>query len=193
MSIPADRLRTSLRGAKLGVLGGVLGAVVMAMYAMVVSATVKDAGFFTPLYHIASVFLEPKTMMTSMAHGADGDAFYLSAGPAVVGLLVHMFTGAGAGAVFGAAVTMRRLSGLTTTILGGVFGLLVLVVNSFVGLPIAAALFDGGDVISDMPKLAGWGTFTVEHVLFGLVLGAVVATAGSRQPAELRHPAAHPA
>ena len=64
MSIPADRLRTSLRGAKLGVLGGVLGAVVMAMYAMVVSATVKDAGFFTPLYHIASVFLEPKTMMT---------------------------------------------------------------------------------------------------------------------------------
>lgn len=195
MSTLADRRGTTvLRGVKWGVLGGVLGAVVMAMYAMIVSAAVKDVGFFTPLYHIASAFISPKAMMTSMAHAAAGDASYFAFGPALVGLIVHMMTGAGAGAVFGAAVAMRHLARPVTVVLGGLFGLLVLVVNGFVGLPIAASLFGGGKAISDMPKLVGWGTFTVEHLLFGLVLGAVVAMMVTRSvPAGEKRLSARPA
>ncbi len=50
-----------------------------------------------------------------------------------------------------------------------------MVVNGYVGLPLVAELFDGGEPISDMPTMVGWGTFTAEHALYGLVLGAVVA------------------
>ena len=62
------------RGISVGVIGGFAGAALMAMYAMVVSATVKDVGFFTPLYHIASAFIDPKAMMTSIKGAAGGDA-----------------------------------------------------------------------------------------------------------------------
>lgn len=170
----SDALRN---GITWGVVGGMAGAAVMAMYAMVVSATVKDVGFFTPMYHIASTFLSPKTMMQSMQAAAGGDAFTFSAGPAIVGLLIHMVTGAMAGAVFGAVAAVARPARGVTLVAGAAFGLLVLVVNSFVGLPIAASLFGGGDVIRHMPRMVGWGTFTVEHVLYGVALGAVVAAA----------------
>ena len=162
-----------------GVPGGMAGGIVMAMHAMVVSATVKDVGFFTPRYHIASSIISPKAMMTSMGDAADGHAGYFTAGPALVGLLVHMMTGAVASGVFGAAVAGRGLARPVTVALGGVFGLLVLLANSFVGLPVVASVFGGGGPISDMPKLAGWGTFAVEHLMFGLVLGLVVAAAAT--------------
>jgi hypothetical protein len=29
----------------------------------------------------------------------------------------------------------------------------------------------GGEPISDIPRLAGWGTFAIEHALYGAVLG----------------------
>jgi hypothetical protein len=172
----ADAVR---RGAMVGMLGGMAGGIVMAMYAMVVSATVKDVGFFTPLYHIASSIISPQAMMTSMDDAAHGHAGYFTAGPALVGLLVHMMTGAVAGGAFGAAVAGRGLARPVTVAVGGVFGLLVLLANSFVGLPVVASVFGGGGPISDMPKMVGWGTFTVEHLMFGLVLGLVVAAAAT--------------
>jgi hypothetical protein len=182
------------RGITWGVVGGVAGAAVMAMYAMVVSATVKDVGFFTPLYHIASAFIAPKAMLASMAKAAAGDATYVAVGPAVVGVVVHMMTGAIAGAVFGAGAAWRPLSRPVTVVAGGVFGLLVMVVNGYVGLPIVASLFGGGKPISDMPTMVGWGTFTVEHLLFGLVLGLVVAAKAAGSAVALRRPlATHPA
>ncbi len=171
-----ERHRAALqRGATVGVVGGVLGAVVMAMYAMAVSAAVKDVGFFTPLYHIASAFISPTAMMTSMGQAAHGDSIYFTAGPAIVGLIVHMMTGAVAGGVFGALVGWIRPARTVTVAAGAAFGLLVMVLNAFIGLPIVAGLFGGGKPISDMPTMVGWGTFTIEHLLFGLVLGAVVA------------------
>jgi hypothetical protein len=44
-------------------------------------------------------------------------------------------------------------------------------VMSFVALPVIADVFGGGDPISEMPRLVGWGTFAVEHALYGFVLG----------------------
>ncbi len=181
MSTATERHRAALqRGATVGVVGGIVAAAVMAMYAMVVSAAVKDVGFFTPMYHIASSFISPKAMMTSMAAAGHGDSAYFTAGSAIVGLIVHMMTGAIAGGVFGALVAWFRPARTVTIAAGAAYGLLVMLFNSFVGLPIVAALFGGGKPISDMPAMVGWGTFTVEHLLFGLVLGAVVAVGVAR-------------
>jgi hypothetical protein len=47
---------------------------------MVAAATYQESGFFTPLYHIASTFIEPTAMETSMQRAMEGDLYYLSAG-----------------------------------------------------------------------------------------------------------------
>ena len=161
----------------LGVAGGVAAATVMAMYAMIVSVAVKDVGFFTPLYHIGSAFISPEAMMTSMERAETGDSYYFTVGPAVAGMIVHLMTGAATGAVFGVVVRLLRLSKALVVLGGVVYGLGVLVVNGFVGLPVVADLFGGGEPISDMPTMVGWGTFTIEHVMFGLVLGLVLTRA----------------
>jgi hypothetical protein len=46
-----------------------------------------------------------------------------------------------------------------------------MIVDSFVVLPIAASLFGGGTPISDMPQMVGWATFTIEHAIYGFVVG----------------------
>jgi len=168
-----SRVSGTGRAVWIGVLGGLAGAAVMAMYAMVVSVAVKDVGFFTPLYHIGSVFGSPEAMTTSMERAADGDAYYFTLGPALLGMVVHFMTGAIAGALFGAAAGLLRLGRLAVVAAGTLYGLLVLVVNGFVGLPIVADAFGGGEPIAEMPSMVGWGTFTVEHALYGLVLGLV--------------------
>jgi hypothetical protein len=177
-----DRVETSRtrRLVMLGALGGVAGSVVMAMYAMVVSAADKEVGFFTPLYHIGSAFLSPQAMMRSMEAAAAGDSFTFEAGPAAVGLMVHMVTGALAGAVFGGLVSRIALKRAAVVAAGAVYGLLVLLGNAFIGLPIVAEVFGGGEPIADMPMMVGWGTFVVEHLIYGLALGAVVAAGVAR-------------
>lgn len=189
MSRTAQDVTGRGRWIMVGAVGGLLGAVLMAMYAMVVSAAYKDVGFFTPLYHIGSAFASPDAMMTSMEEAAAGNGFYFTAGPASVGLLVHMATGAAAGALFGVIASLATWSRVTTVAAGVVYGMIVLIGNAFVTLPIVAELFDGGDAIADMPAMAGWGTFVVEHVIFGVVLGALVAlwAAKRHQPRSAAH------
>lgn len=161
----------SWRYAGIGAAIGAAAAIVMAMYAMIAAATYQGTGFFTPLYHIASSVLDPNDMMRSMEAAAAGDAFLFSAGPAGVGFGLHLLTGAFWGAIFGLIVLMARLHGVVGLIGGVVYGLLVLLFMAFVGLPIVAEVFGGGEPISDMPRLAGWGTFTIEHAIYGGVLG----------------------
>ena len=174
-----DTRSTSLkRGITVGAIGGVIGSLAMAMYAMITSAY-QPTGFFTPLYHIAAVFLSPKAMTTSMGDAMQGRIAYFTITPAIVGAIVHMMTGATVGAIFGALATRFAPSRIVTVVAGMGFGLLVMVVNSFVGLPVAARLFGGGKPIADMAKIVGWGHFTIEHLIFGLVLGLIVATKSS--------------
>jgi hypothetical protein len=182
MSVIEKRRTVSIsRAIKVGVYGGVIGSVAMAMYAMIISNSVKHTGFFTPLYHIASAFISPSAMMTSMGQAMHGNSGYFALGPAVVGAIVHMMTGAIFGAVFGIIIARVHPSQAITVVAGTMFGLLVMVVNSFIGLPIAARLFGGGRPISHMATIVGWGHFTVEHVIFGMMLGIIVA-------AKLSHP-----
>jgi hypothetical protein len=176
----------SWRYVGIGALLGAGAAIVMAVFAMMAAATYQGTGFFTPLYHIASSVLDPSTMMRSMQAAGGGDTFTFSAGPAIVGLGLHLLTGAFWGAIFGLIVSTGRLRGPLGLIAGIVYGLVVMIVMALVGLPIVAAVFGGGDPISDMPRLAGWGTFTIEHAIYGAVLGLWPLLRGSAQMATRR-------
>jgi hypothetical protein len=155
----------------IGALVGVIAALVMGVFAMVASATYHDTGFFTPLHHIASALIAPDAMMRSMEAGMAGDTFAISVGPALLGLALHLATGAFWGAIFGLIVSTVPLRGVVWLAVGIGYGLAVMAVMAFVALPVIASVFDGGEPISDMPRLAGWGTFTIEHAIFGVVLG----------------------
>jgi hypothetical protein len=49
--------------------------------------------------------------------------------------------------------------------------LLVFALSSFIALPIAGSLFGAGDPITHMARIVGYGTFALEHVIFGMALG----------------------
>jgi uncharacterized membrane protein YagU involved in acid resistance len=155
-----------------GVLWGVVAAAVMAMYAMIAGLTYLNSGFFTPMYHIASTVIAPEPMMTSMQKAMEGETnFYFTFGPAAVGMMIHFATGIAYGVLFALIARAVRLSGAVAVGAGIVYGAGVLLFSSFIGLPIAAAVLDGGDPIADMPQMVGWTTFTIEHLMFGAILG----------------------
>ena len=164
-----------------GLVGGVVGSLAMAMYAMVISDWIKHSGFFTPLYHIASSIISPSAMMKSMGSAMEGKDFYFSAGPAIVGAIVHMMTGAIFGVIFVLIARSTSIKGFTAVIAGAMFGVLVMGINGVIGLPIIARIFGGGEPISDMAKIVGWGHFTVEHLIFGMMLGLIYSLTLSRK------------
>lgn len=59
---------------------------------------------------------------------------------------------------------------------------------SWVVLPAVADIFDSGPPIRDMGSTVGWGTFVVEHLIYGTVLGVVVALAVRPRRRALRQP-----
>ncbi|MFC5731263.1 MULTISPECIES: hypothetical protein [Nocardioides] len=195
MSTTTDSTATRkalVRGAAYGAGAGVVASIAMGIYAMVASY-LKDTGFFTPLHHIATLFAEPTGMMESMMAAMEkDDAFVITGGVAVLGLVIHMMTGAVFGAIVGLAVAKLRLGVAILAAVGLVYGALVFVFSALVGLPLAASIFGVGDLgegpmagmnpIADMAAMAGWGVFFSEHLLFGLVTGLLIA-AGLRERA----------
>lgn len=177
------------RAVLVGAVAGIIASLVMAMYAMG-AAWAKDTGFFTPLYHIASLWASQDSMMASMQDAMAGSHFHFEFGPAILGAVIHMMTGAMYGAVFGAIASRLRLGAALLAGVGLVYGALVFAVSAWIGLPIAAALFDSGDQIANMAQMAGWGTFIIEHLLFGLALGVLVAV-GLTRTAPVPAPIAH--
>ncbi|MDQ4055118.1 MAG: hypothetical protein M3237_20815 [Actinomycetota bacterium] len=167
------------RALVIGAIAGVVASVAMAIYAMLAAYT-KDTGFFTPLYHIASLWASQDTMMASMQDGMGGKDFHFEFGPALLGAVIHMVTGAMYGVIFALAVARLPLARALLVLAGVLWGALVFVISAFIGLPVAAAVFDSGDQITDMAEMAGWGTFFIEHLIYGLVLGVLLAI--SRRP-----------
>ncbi|WP_236554006.1 hypothetical protein [Nocardioides sp. AX2bis] len=159
-----------------GAVAGVLASIAMGIFAMV-AGLVNGTGFFTPLHHIASLWAAPDAMMTSMEAAMGGNDFRITAGTAVLGAVIHMMTGAMYGAVFGLVLSRLHLRFGVLLAAGLAYGALVFVMSAFVGLPLAAAIFDAGDPISNMAEMAGWTTFAVEHLIFGLVLAALLSLA----------------
>lgn len=162
------------RPVVLGMLGGVVGAMAMAAFAMTAAATYQDTGFFTPLYHIGSAFGSTEAgeaMMASMERAGGGDLYHFTLGPAALGMAIHLFTGIGWGIVFGLLVGAVRVTRAAVVPVGVGFGLLIMLVMAYAVLPAVAGLFDSGPPIRDMATMVGWGTFAAEHALFGFVLG----------------------
>lgn len=159
-----------------GAVAGVVASVVMGMFAMIAAATYQDTGFFTPLYHIASPIIGTDTLMESMG------STYLSIGPALLGLAIHMMVGAMWGVLFAVVARSLRVTGPSAVGLGVGYGIAVMFVMAFVGLPVTAAVLQGGDMVSDMASMVGWLTFTAEHAMYGLVLGAGYAVATRSEP-----------
>jgi hypothetical protein len=119
--------------------------------------------------------------MASMEDGMGGEGFHFEFGPAVLGAVIHMMTGAMYGALFAVAVSRRALGAAVLSLAGLVWGGLVFLFSAFIGLPVAAALFDSGDQVTDMAEMAGWGTFVVEHLIYGLVVGVLLALFARRR------------
>ena len=142
-----------------GAIAGMIGGAMMAMFTMIATATYLHMGFFTPLYVIASPLAGPQSMMTAM----HGGAFYFALGPAVLGLVVHMLWSALWGIIFGLIAAGLHLRGIATVIGGMVYGVLVMLVMSFIVAPIVGA--------PNFFQLLGWPTWTIGHVLFGMVVG----------------------
>lgn len=194
MSTTTDSTTTTalVRGAAYGAGAGAVASIAMGMYAMVASY-LKDTGFFTPLHHIASLVAKPTAMMESMMAAMEkGDGFAITGGVAVLGLVIHMMTGALYGVILGLAVAKPRVGVAALAGIGLVYGALVFAVSAFLGLPLAAAIFGvddfaggpmaGMNAIADMAEMAGWGVFFSEHLVFGLVTGLLIA-AGLRRRA----------
>ena len=102
---------------------------------------------------------------------------------AALGMGIHLAVGLGFGAVFGLIAWAIGLSRAAIAAVGVVFGLLVLLLDGFVLLPVAAAIFGAGKPISDMATIVGWGTFTLEHAIYGLGLGLMSAVLASTKAA----------
>lgn len=184
MSSTSHRTDTTIptlsRTVAYGTVAGFIGSLLMAMFAMIAAATYQGSGFFTPLYHIGSVLLDPMTMMTSMEQAMSGASFYFAFGPAIVGMSVHILVGIVYGIVFALIVRAAKLRGTTLIIGGIVYGLIVFAVSAWVGLPLAAAITSSGEPIADMASMVGYGTFAVEHVLFGAAAALTLSAASRR-------------
>lgn len=152
----------------------------MAMYAMIASASYQHHGFFTPLYHIASTFTSTSALMASTQHAMMGSAFYFTLGPAILGAVIHMMVGAFYGAILALLVSLRRVSAAVMVMAGAVWGAVAFALSTWVLLPIIASVFSSGDQITHMGSMVGYGTFLVEHLLFGMTAGVLLALRGAR-------------
>lgn len=146
---------TVLAGAAAGIVAGL----VMAMYAMVASATFLGQGFFTPMHGIAA----PVVGMDAMERSMQAGAFHLEPLPALVGLVGHMMWAVIFGVLFALIARAIGLAGLASLVVGVVFGLAVMLFMSYAVLPIFG--------LAAMPGMVGWTSFTIEHAIFGGVLG----------------------
>jgi hypothetical protein len=143
---------------RVALLAGMIAGAIMIVYAMFASLTILDQGICTPLYSIASPLIGKRPMMMSMQQH-----LYFNLGPVGLGVVIHLLWAALYGIIFGLLVRDFQLRGAKAVISGLLYSVLVMLFMSFVVLPIVG--------VSGMPTMVGWPSFTVEHLLFGLMLG----------------------
>ena len=157
-----DTMNNSTRLTKVLIIGAITGMIagaVMAMVTMLATATYLHMGFFTALYAIASPLAGQQLLMTSLHQGV----FYFAPGAGLVGLVVHMMWSALFGMIFGLIVYATHLKGVLAVIGGMVYGVLVMLLMSYVVAPLVGA--------PNLLQMLGGLAFTLGHLMFGLVLG----------------------
>jgi hypothetical protein len=157
-----DTMNNSTRLTKVLIIGAITGMIagaVMAMVTMLATATYLHMGFFTALYAIASPLTGQQTLMASLHQGV----FYFAPGAGLVGLVVHMMWSALFGMIFGLIIYATHLKGVLAVIGGMVYGVLVMLLMSYVVAPLVGA--------PNLLQMLGGLAFTLGHLMFGLVLG----------------------
>ena len=143
-----------------GAIAGMIGGVLMAIFIMLAAATYLHMSFFTPIYAIAAPLVGQQPLMTSMHSGV----LYFAPGPALLGLLVHLMWSAFWGIIFGLVARGLHLTGGVAIIGGLVYGLLVMLVMSFIVAPLVGA--------PNLLQMLGRVSFIISHALFyGMPLG----------------------
>ena len=131
-----------------GVVAGMIGAVLMGMWAMMQLA-IQGMGFWMPMELIDGTWAGPMVILGG-------------AGYALGGLLTHMMFAAMTGAVFG--LLLPRGIGWGGALLAGLlYGAVIWVVMAFVGLPLLNATMSAR--VNMMQ-----GSFFWEHLLYGVGL-----------------------
>ncbi len=128
-----------------GVTAGLIAGIVMAMWTMIASATWEDQGWLTPLYVISSWIIGRNEAVSSLS-----DDLHWARGPALLGAGIHMMNSIVFGmlfAVWAALLGARKWSG---DALGIIFGTVILVVMSFIVVPVVDAM--------RMERILSWGT-----------------------------------
>lgn len=157
-----------------GLLAGLIGGIVMAMFMMMVTA-LTGMGFLAPLYAIAATF----NHAWAMTKGFDLT-------PILVGLMLHMVNSAVFGLIFALLVARllpRALALPAATMAGMVWGLILLAVNQLIVLPSVDA-----PMVAATSSIFGW--WLVGHLMYGVVLGVIAgATLGrpASAPGRLAH------
>jgi len=165
------RLAGVERAVETGMMVGMAAAVPMGIFAAIASATWQHAGFYTPMYRIASV-LDPLPLQASLEEAAaDSPSFYFYPQPMFAGGAVHLAIGGFFGVLFVLLVRALRVRGRVALVAGLVYGLGVAALMGLVLLPVAAELLGGGRQIAEAASIVGWPTFAASHALYGLGLG----------------------
>jgi hypothetical protein len=146
------------------ILPGLIGGLVFAMWAMIV-------GIFT-----SNLWAPPQGIGQAVGIGHQGHDFQIV--PLIAGLIGHMMNSVILGAIFIAVAMALRLRGVVLVVAGMVWGLIVYAVMYWVvlrGLLSATS----GSFLSANPE---W-SWVVGHLMFGAVLGALVAYGPFASPA----------
>ena len=132
-----------------GIWAGIAAGIVLAVFMMVIVATVLGKPLLAPVNMMGAAFLGKEALMNP------------GMGSIILGLIVHIIDSAILGIVF--VYIARSLNGGmgANTIYGIVYGLLVWLLMAFIVLPI---------MNSPMAEVTG-GWFVVAHLIFGVVLG----------------------
>ena len=169
-----DEDRTTLEHVmERGVFAGLLASAAMGLFAMAASATYQGRGFFTPMYH-AAIIIDEDTMATSIAKAGGGEPFYFFRETFIFGLIAYVILGGIFGIAFAAGARWLRLQGTRAVLVGLGYSLAVMLVMSFLVLPLAADAVGAGDALSKMGAEVGWPTFIAQFAVFGLALGGWV-------------------
>ncbi len=139
---------TAREVALAGVVSGIIGGVLMAMFAMFYMGAI-GMGFWTPLRGIAATLLGVNALVAG-------------AGALVLGVMIHMVASMGWGVLFALAIPRTARAGAALAYGLGA-GIVILLVMTFLVMPWA-------DPTMRARVDLMWGSWIVEHLIFGVGL-----------------------
>jgi hypothetical protein len=152
-----------------GIIAGILAGLPMAVSALIASA-LRGEGAFTAMYRVAAL-VDSSALKESIAFASVGRDIYYVQEPFFFGLIMRLAVAGFFGLVFGLGARAFGLVRAFAVPAGIIYGLAIMPFMGFVVLPVAADAFGVGGAISSMATSVGWGSWAIEHAVYGLGLG----------------------